>query len=46
MNAFGTLKHPVTVDKLLGRKPSHAPRKMTPEERDKAIEELKKKFES
>jgi hypothetical protein len=46
MNAMGTLKRPVTVDRLLGKRPIQTTRPMTPEEREKALEELKKKFES
>jgi hypothetical protein len=46
MNAMGTLKRPITVDRLLGRRPTEATRTMTPEEREKALDDLKKKFKS
>ena len=44
MNTQGTLKHPVTVNKLLGKK-QHNSIKMTVEERDNAITDLLNKFD-
>ena len=44
MNTQGTLKHPVSVDKLLGKK-QQASTRMTLEERDNAITDLLSKFD-
>jgi len=44
MNTQGTLKRPVTLDKLLGKK--KAAKKKTTENRDKAFNDLLKKFEA
>jgi len=42
MNTQGTLKRPVTLDKLLGKK--KAAKKQTIENREKAFNDLMKKF--
>lgn len=44
MNTQGTLKRPVTLDKLLGKK--KAAKKQTTENREKAFNDLLKKFEA